>query len=181
VDRRDIPGALLVGNWSVLLQNLDDVETVVDDIVGTHGGAHRVANNTAVIDDDDSVATDTLFLVEAVVEAGHTTGGVGQQRDGQVSGKPIIITGCVDPGLVTLGAVRGAGDDLALELLELVDLLVELDEFIAAAVVLGIEDDDEILSTVIGYADVTDIAANDCLHGEPGGGPGYGERGKLHV
>jgi len=176
MDGGDVPGALLVGDGSVLLEYLDDVETVGDNFVAAHGGAHRVTNHTAVVDDDDRIAADTLFFVEAIIETGHAARGVGQKRDGQVSGKPIVISGCINPGLVTLGAVCGAGDHLTLELLKLVDLLVELDELIAATVVLGVEDDDEVFAAVVSYANVTDITTDHGLHGEPRGSPGHGER-----
>lgn len=144
------------------LERLDQPHGLVDVPAHREVVDRDLAEDPLGVDDEHPAERDPRVLDEHAVVAGHAE--VLVREDGDVHlPEPALLAGGADPGKVGVLAVAGGGDDLAVDLAELVGLLAEGDDLGGAdeGEVHGVEEEDKPLPLVVGELDVLEVVVDD--------------------
>ena len=143
--------AMLVGE----LESLDQTERLVDVAADRQVVDRDLPQDALGVDDEQAPKRHPLVLLEHAVGLADGVRRVGQKRDIDVAQAALGSRG-LHPGPVAVERVRGAADDGALDLGELLDAVAEGNDLRRAdeGEVLRVEEEDHILALVLLEADL---------------------------
>ena len=153
------------------LERLDQSHGLLDISADREVVDGDLAEDALGVDDEHPAEGDARVLNEHAVVAGHAE--VLVREDGDVHlPEAALLAGGADPGKVGVLAVAGGGDDLAVDLAELLGLLAEGDDLGGAdeGEVHGVEEENQPLALVVRELDVLEVVVDNGGAAEIGGG-----------